>query len=960
MSKRRTSALLAVVAALVAAGAVGALAHGRSAGSASGYNASIQHSKFQKSGDPDAVKQNQDRVGSGNEPDMGPLSAAEEKAADNAYPAQQIAPAQTDHAQKVGKADRGRGPIGRNRPGTWTPLGPTRAQVPGVLAGAFAPSVIGQDYVASGRVTALAVSPRCDQGRCRLWLGAAGGGVWRTDRALDTHNLGWQRVSDGLGSNAVGTIAVDPTDPTGNTLYLGTGEPNASADSEAGVGLYKSTDGGDHWSLIPSSQAIAQTRAISSVVVDPTNPSTIYLGTTRAVRGVSSVSGGATTGTGAPQPELGLYKSTDGGATWTVAWHVTVADANSPGSIRGVSHIALDPSDPSTVYASAYQRGIYRSVAGGPFQQVFAGQNPGQNTDRTMFAVTTKDGKTRIYAVNGSLGTGSSANYSAFFRVDDASLLVDGSPNAGTWQKLTSNVNGDPYYATFDFCTGQCWYDMNVVTPKGQPDTVFVIGSYTYGEAGFRSNARAVLRSTTAGDPDPANGDRTFTDLTYDSHSPAFGTHPDEHAIAIDPENPGIYFEGSDGGVIRSSGDYSDVSSQCDGRPLGAASMLTCHRLLSAVPTTLYSLNEGLDTLQFQSLSDSLASAKQPAGPKGGSRPGPGAAVQLQGGTQDNGTWLGNGGGSVPSTWNQTIYGDGGQSGYNVSDPSIRFNTFFDQATDENFESGDPTKWVITSGPLFGSGERAPFYMAIIADPKAPGTQFAGLQHVFRTTDNGGDKTFLEANCQEFTTSAAEPSCGDWQPIGQKLTDPASGDKAGGTVAAVERATSDTSTLWAATSTGRVFVSKNADAADPSTVTFARIDTSAEPNRFVSSITIDGSSPNHAFVSYGGYNTTTGSTAPGHVYEVSLDPITGTATWTDRSYDLGDLPIDDLVRDDVTGDLYASNDFGVFRLASGTTSWTSAADGLPAVEVPGLTIVPSTRKLYAATHGLGAWSLDLP
>ena len=67
-----------------------------------------------------------------------------------------------------------------------------------------------------------------------------------------------------------------------------------------------------------------------------------------------------------------------------------------------------------------------------------------------------------------------------------------------------------------------------------------------------------------------------------------------------------------------------------------------------------------------------------------------------------------------------------------------------------------------------------------------------------------------------------------------------------------------------------------------------------------------------------------------------------------------------LVYDDVTGDLYASSDFGVTRLASGTTSWTLAASGMPNVEVAGLTIVPSQRKLFAATHGLSAWLLNLP
>jgi len=64
--------------------------------------------------------------------------------------------------------------------------------------------------------------------------------------------------------------------------------------------------------------------------------------------------------------------------------------------------------------------------------------------------------------------------------------------------------------------------------------------------------------------------------------------------------------------------------------------------------------------------------------------------------------------------------------------------------------------------------------------------------------------------------------------------------------------------------------------------------------------------------------------------------------------------------DNVTGDLYAATDFGVFVLASGSTDWTVSAPGMPNVEVAGLTIVPGARKLYAATHGMSAWLLNLP
>ncbi len=97
---------------------------------------------------------------------------------------------------------------------------------------------------------------------------------------------------------------------------------------------------------------------------------------------------------------------------------------------------------------------------------------------------------------------------------------------------------------------------------------------------------------------------------------------------------------------------------------------------------------------------------------------------------------------------------------------------------------------------------------------------------------------------------------------------------------------------------------------------------------------------------------------PGHVFDVSWNGAV--ATFTDISNNLPDFPITSVVLDEVTGDLYAASDFGVMRLAQGSSTWTVAGSGLPMVEVPGLTIVPNARLLYAATHGRSAWVLRLP
>ena len=126
--------------------------------------------------------------------------------------------------------------------------------------------------------------------------------------------------------------------------------------------------------------------------------------------------------------------------------------------------------------------------------------------------------------------------------------------------------------------------------------------------------------------------------------------------------------------------------------------------------------------------------------------------------------------------------------------------------------------------------------------------------------------------------------------------------------------------MWVATSGGRIFVSKNSNNADPATVTFTRIDNAVTPLRTPGSIYVDPTNANHAIVSFNGYGSNT-PTTPGHVFDVVFDPAAGTATWTDISYDLLDQPVNDVVLDVAAGDVYASTDFGVNRLAAGSQTW---------------------------------------
>src|SRR6266852_3242632 len=323
------------------------------------------------------------------------------------------------------------------------------------------------------------------------------------------------------------------------------------------------------------------------------------------------------------------------------------------------------------------------------------------------------------------------------------------------------------------------------------------------------------------------------------------------------------------------------------------------------------------------------------------------------GGTQDNGTQASNPQGITPGSWFVTIFGDGGQSGIDPVIANNRFHTFFDAQIDVNFHGTSELGWDWISDTFFvgaGASEPRSFYIPIIHDPTVSGTIFTGLQHVWRTQDNGGSQAFLDVHCNELTgDSFFTGLCGDWVAIGSNLsTNKGFGkDKLPGTyIVATSRAPSDTGTLWVGLRRGRVFVSSNADKA-AGQVVFYRIDTSSTPTRFVSGIAIDPADPNHAFISFSGYNAyaTASDTATGHVFDVHYNSMTHKATWTNIDHNIGDQPITGIALDSPnTGDLYVSTDFGVDTLPFGGSTWTSAGSGLPPVATYGLTIDSPSRS----------------
>src|ERR1041385_8941181 len=175
--------------------------------------------------------------------------------------------------------------------------------------------------IMGGRIDDIAV---VESNPSVYYVGAATGGVWKTVNNGTT----FEPIFDEQGSTSIGDIAIAPSDAS--VIWVGTGEPNNRQSSSWGDGVYRSLDAGKTW----KNMGLAETRHIGRVVIHPKNPDVVYAAALGHLWG--------------PNPERGVYKTTDGGKTWNQVLKIS--------NDTGVSDIAMDPESPDTLNAAAYQR----------------------------------------------------------------------------------------------------------------------------------------------------------------------------------------------------------------------------------------------------------------------------------------------------------------------------------------------------------------------------------------------------------------------------------------------------------------------------------------------------------------------------------------------------------------------------------------------------------------------------
>jgi hypothetical protein len=386
----------------------------------------------------------------------------------------------------------------------------------------------------TGRTTAFEIDPTNSS---KVYLGTAQGGVYRSLNGGTT----WTQIFDGANSSAIGALALAPSNPT--ILFVGTGEANQSGDSYAGVGLYRIDNCDTTATLVgpinpvrnyndasnnPQSVPAFNGRSISSILVHPTDPTTVYVGTTSGVMGIG---GDAPFGGSIPPLGMrGLYRLTNATSAPASVVVQKLTVTLSPGGFdnpntgnRSVTHMVFEPGNPNNMIvwilgnAATGDGGIYRSTnaqaANPAFTQVLT---TATSSARGQFAIYAQGAAPNV-VVYAATGEGASGR----LRVS-----TDGGV---TWSAFLAGGQG--------FCDGQCFYNIGLDVLPGataaQNDDVVVLG----GNVASASTTHLFAKST--------NGGASFLESSA-------GVHADTHFIRIDPTNPNVIYHGDDGGIFKS------------------------------------------------------------------------------------------------------------------------------------------------------------------------------------------------------------------------------------------------------------------------------------------------------------------------------------------------------------------------------------------------------------------------
>ncbi|HHI79370.1 MAG TPA: hypothetical protein ENK02_05280 [Planctomycetes bacterium] len=388
------------------------------------------------------------------------------------------------------------------------------------------PSEVGQDLGwrsigpsnHSGRILDIAVDPRNPQ---RWFIASATGGVWKTEN----RGLNFVQVFQSRTAFSIGAIAMDPSDS--NTIWVGTGEGNNQRSSYWGDGVYKSTDGGKTW----KNMGLPRSHYIGRIVVDPSDGNRVFVAVLGALY--------------SPNPERGLYRTTDGGKTWRLVLKIS--------EDVGVVDVAMMPGKPQVMLACSYERrrrawnfdgagpgsGVWRSTDGGTsWKRIRAGLPKGE-IGRIGVAFSTSQPKI-AYLTLSNQNKAKKKAVRRFIDPEGDAETEEGEEGRPEGLELPPQavqgrqpLVGGEVYRSED--AGKTWKKVSRKAVGGTP-------AYYYGQIRVHPMDAQKVYVLSVPLYYSSNGGKTFKNI-------ARGIHVDHHALWIDPKAEGHLLLGNDGGL---------------------------------------------------------------------------------------------------------------------------------------------------------------------------------------------------------------------------------------------------------------------------------------------------------------------------------------------------------------------------------------------------------------------------
>jgi hypothetical protein len=814
--------------------------------------------------------------------------------------------------------------------GSWTPLGP----VP-LASDATGNGTQNYNQVA-GRATAVAIDPADPTGNT-VYVGGAQGGIWRSTNAAasNANNVTWTPLTDDQATLSIGAIAIQPgnTNPAQSVILAATGEADNSGDSYFGLGILRSADGGNTWTLIPTANSgalsfsgLGGTRIAFSTASG--QPSTVVVAMATTSEGM--VDGAITTGT-----TRGLYTSLDAGQTWT---YDALSDPGGPTDATSATSVVYNASA-GLFFAAVRYHGFYSSPDGVNWTRLATQPGNGLTAAACPPQSTSNNQSCPIYRAEITVVPGRNEMYAWFVYFSSTGEITDG----GIWQSLNGGASwnsisdeGITNCGDVDGCgVQQGSYNLELLAVPNASGTDLYAGAVN-------------LYKCSTNPQNPACISPVFMNLTHVYGCVPIGAlahvHPDQHALAymIPSSGNALMYFANDGGIYRALNGFTGLTTgSCSGT------------------NQFDDLNQNLGSMtQFVSFS------QHPTDPN-----------TLLGGTQDNGSPATNQA-TTSAGWGNVLGGDGG---YNAIDPNATSNFY---ASNPDIPPGglgiqlcisgvncdnSLFNFVVTSSSV--GGDDGAFYFPYTLDPQSSNALLVGTCRIWRGPRTGGVYTVLSPN---FDTLSSGTCSGSEINLVSAIAAGGPTDANGSTV--IYATTSGLGPINGPLNSptgGHVWVTTNATAGSTSftDVTNNGPQGSINPNQFpISSVAIDSSDTtgSTAYVTVMGFTAPPGSTTgTGHVWKTTNAGV----SWTDFTANLPDAPVNAVIVDSTNANVYVGTDVGVFVSPTSSASWTEVGPipgpnqsrFLPNVAVTALGLFNSGGQelVRASTYGRGIWQFNL-